>query len=79
MSTQAPEIDGNVLINDFEGAEPAAGQMRLLRITEAHDYDLIGALLPSAEKTTAFSNLIHIAPAPGFAPGFTIPNQIPAR
>jgi len=23
MSTQAPEIDGTVLINDFEGAEPA--------------------------------------------------------
>src|SRR6202046_2203839 len=49
MSTQAPEIDGTVLINDFEGAEPAPGQMRLLRITEAHDYDLIGTLLASTE------------------------------
>ncbi len=45
MPTQAPEIDGTVLINDFEGAEPASGQMRRLRITEAHDYDLIGTLL----------------------------------
>jgi ribosomal protein S12 methylthiotransferase len=76
MSTQAPEIDGTVLINDFEGAEPAPAQMRLLRITEAHDYDLIGTLLaPTDNATAAFSNLIHIAQAPGFV----IPNLIPAR
>ncbi len=49
MSTQAPEIDGTVLINDFEGGEPEPGQMRLLRITEAHDYDLIGTLLAPTE------------------------------
>jgi ribosomal protein S12 methylthiotransferase len=76
MSTQAPEIDGVVLINDFEGAEPAPGQMRLLRITEAHDYDLIGTLLTSTEPQPVQSpapGLIHIAPA------FVIPNQIPAR
>jgi ribosomal protein S12 methylthiotransferase len=77
MSTQAPEIDGTVLINDFEGAEPASGQMRLLRVTETHDYDLIGTLLASNEVDrpvgTPPSTLIHIAPA------FVIPNQIPAR
>jgi ribosomal protein S12 methylthiotransferase len=79
MSTQAPEIDGTALINDFEGAEPAPGQMRLLRITEAHDYDLIGTLLASTEtevrRSAPASDLIHIASAPGFV----IPNQIPAR
>jgi ribosomal protein S12 methylthiotransferase len=76
MSTQAPEIDGTVLINDFEGAEPAPGQMRLLHITEAHDYDLIGTLLaPTENAPTPFNNLIHIAQAPGFV----IPNLIPAR
>jgi ribosomal protein S12 methylthiotransferase len=76
MSTQAPEIDGTVLINDFAGAEPAPGQMRLLRITEAHDYDLIGTLLAPTETAPAvFSNLISIGPAPGFV----IPNLIPAR
>jgi ribosomal protein S12 methylthiotransferase len=48
MSTQAPEIDGVVLINDVEGAEPRPGQMRKLLITETHDYDIIGTLLPSA-------------------------------
>ena len=75
MSTQAPEIDGVVLINDFEGAEPAPGQMRLLRITEAHDYDLIGTLLASTEPAVPNRTpaLINIAPA------FVIPNQIPAR
>jgi ribosomal protein S12 methylthiotransferase len=45
LATQAPEIDGVCLINDFEGEAPAAGQIRRLRITEAHDYDLIGTLL----------------------------------
>jgi ribosomal protein S12 methylthiotransferase len=80
MPTQAPEIDGTVLINDFEGAEPAPGQMRLLRITEAHDYDLIGTLLASTELSSTkpappLSNLINIVPAPRFV----IPNQIPAR
>ena len=45
MSTQAPEIDGVVLINDVEGSDPQPGQMRKLRITESHDYDIIGTLL----------------------------------
>jgi ribosomal protein S12 methylthiotransferase len=75
LSTQAPEIDGVVLINDVEGAAPAPGQMRVLRITEAHDYDLIGRLLESTEPVVhaAGPALINIAPA------FVIPNQIPAR
>ncbi len=45
LSTQAPEIDGVCLINDFEGAAPKAGQLRRLRITESHDYDLVGTLV----------------------------------
>ncbi len=49
LATQAPEIDGVVLINDFEGAEPRPGQVRPLRITESHDYDLIGTLLAPCE------------------------------
>jgi hypothetical protein len=48
--------------------------MRMLRITEAHDYDLIGTLLASTEPQSAISpGLFQIAPA------FVIPNQIPAR
>ncbi len=72
LAVQAPEIDGVVLINDFEGSEPRAGQMRPLRVTESHDYDLVGTLLPLAENTSAESApdrpqlpatpLIHIQP-----------------
>jgi ribosomal protein S12 methylthiotransferase len=46
MPTQAPEIDGVSLINDVQGAPPRTGEFRRLRITEAHDYDLVGALVP---------------------------------
>jgi len=50
MPTQAPEIDGVTLINDFEGDEPRAGEIRRLRITEAHDYDVVGTLVPATER-----------------------------
>ena len=56
--TQAPEIDGTTLINDFEGAEPRPGEIRRLRITEAHDYDVVGTLLEPTEPAP------HFAPAP---------------
>jgi ribosomal protein S12 methylthiotransferase len=54
MSTQAPDIDGYILINDVEGEPPATGQLRRLIVTESHDYDLIGTLLPSTEVTPVF-------------------------
>jgi ribosomal protein S12 methylthiotransferase len=73
MSTQAPEIDGVVLINDVEGAPPQAGQMRPLRITETHDYDIIGTLLPATEGEVRVS-----APPPHLI-GITVPSQLPAR
>jgi len=44
LESQAPEIDGRVLINDFDGPEPVAGEFRWARITEAADYDLVAAL-----------------------------------
>jgi len=50
--------DGVVLINDFEGDEPRQGEIRRLRITESHDYDLVGTLLPSTGTVPQF------APAP---------------
>ena len=75
LSTQAPEIDGVVMINDFEGAEPAPGQMRVLRITEAHDYDLIGTLLAPTEAA------IELQPVPAglINISMVMPNQIPVR
>jgi ribosomal protein S12 methylthiotransferase len=51
---QAPEIDGVAWINDFEGSEPKPGQIRRLRITEAHDYDVVGTLLPSTEAAPTY-------------------------
>jgi ribosomal protein S12 methylthiotransferase len=46
METQAPDIDGCVLINDVpDGVIPAAGQMVKVEITEAHEYDLIGRIV----------------------------------
>jgi len=43
---QAQEIDGYILINDVpDDLEPQVGQIYKVRITEAHDYDLIGEII----------------------------------
>lgn len=45
METQAPDIDGCVLINDVpDGVLPALGDLVNVEITEAHEYDLIGRI-----------------------------------
>src|SRR6476659_8384381 len=50
METQAPDIDGCVLINDVpDGMLPAAGEMVNVEITEAHEYDLVGRILAADE------------------------------
>ena len=63
MPTQAPEIDGVTLINDYEGAEPRSGEIRRLLITEAHDYDVMGTLLSPTElpqTATRSTDLVSI-------------------
>ncbi|HEX8189927.1 MAG TPA: 30S ribosomal protein S12 methylthiotransferase RimO [Pyrinomonadaceae bacterium] len=46
MGTQAPEIDGCVLINDSpEGFAPEPGQFVSVEITEAQQYDLVGRIV----------------------------------
>ena len=74
---QAPEIDGLTLINDFEGEAPRRGEIRPLLITEAHDYDVLGTLLPADEKYDPRPpvGLINIQAAPTFV----VPDLIPAR
>ena len=64
LSTQAPEIDGVTLINDVEGAAPRRGEIRRLRITESHDYDVVGTLLAPTEAAPVPlpPGLVHIAP-----------------
>jgi ribosomal protein S12 methylthiotransferase len=45
METQAPDIDGCILINDVpEGVVPVAGDFVNVVITEAQDYDLVGRI-----------------------------------
>jgi ribosomal protein S12 methylthiotransferase len=44
LESQAPEIDGEVLISDIEGAEPQPGEFRWATITAAGDYDLVARL-----------------------------------
>ena len=42
----APEIDGKVFVNDYpEGATPDSGEFYRCRITAAHDYDLVAAIV----------------------------------
>ena len=46
METQAPDIDGCVLINDVpDGVLPSVGDFVQVEITEAHEHDLIGRIL----------------------------------
>jgi len=47
LATQAPEIDGVCYIADPGEAPLHAGQIRRMRITQAHDYDLTGELVDS--------------------------------
>jgi ribosomal protein S12 methylthiotransferase RimO len=46
LQGQAQEIDGYILINDMpESLEPVIGAIYQVKITEAHEYDLIGAIV----------------------------------
>src|SRR5262245_46835811 len=42
METQAPDIDGHVLINDTDDRTPVVGEFYDVEITESLEYDLIG-------------------------------------
>ena len=45
LATQAPDIDGTVYLNDGVTEDVLPGQIRPVRISEAHDYDLVGAVV----------------------------------
>ncbi len=54
LATQAPQIDGCCYIADAPGeAPPMAGEIRRLRVTSSHDYDLVGSLVDGAEARAA--------------------------
>jgi ribosomal protein S12 methylthiotransferase len=60
LSTQAPEIDGVCYISDPGEYPLNSGDMRTLRVTEAHDYDLTGELV-DAPRATSREKLLQIA------------------
>ena len=45
LRSQAPEIDGRLLINDTGGRDVGAGDIVRVRISEAHHYDLVGEIV----------------------------------
>jgi ribosomal protein S12 methylthiotransferase len=46
METQAPDIDGHVLINDTGDSRVQNGEFHYVEITESMEYDLIGRICP---------------------------------
>ena len=64
LSTQAPEIDGVCYITDPGDAPLESGQIRRMRITEAHDYDLSGDLIDTPQPLRPRSQgFVNIEPA----------------
>ena len=45
LRSQAPEIDGRLLINDTGGRDLRPGEIVRVRIEETHDYDVVGAVV----------------------------------
>jgi ribosomal protein S12 methylthiotransferase len=84
LESQAPEIDGEVLINDFEGPEPQAGEFRWATVTAAGDYDLVARLeartfaerTPSSRRAAPAPLLIQIQSSAEVTPdsGHALPN-----
>ncbi|MBX5496632.1 MAG: TRAM domain-containing protein, partial [Bryobacteraceae bacterium] len=68
LETQAPEIDGVCYISDPGESMPRPGQFRRMRITQAHDYDLVGELTDEGGAD----------PAPVATNPFPILNTVPA-
>ncbi|MGH9358146.1 MAG: 30S ribosomal protein S12 methylthiotransferase RimO [Terriglobia bacterium] len=71
LESQAPEVDGCVFLNDFEGPPPEPGQFRWATITASSDYDVVARLEAQAFaetktqlwRTTAPAGLVAIQPA----------------
>ncbi|HXP84971.1 MAG TPA: 30S ribosomal protein S12 methylthiotransferase RimO [Bryobacteraceae bacterium] len=61
LSTQAPEIDGVCYITDPGEGPLRAGEIRRMRITEAHDYELSGELVDTGIAATPLPSIM--APA----------------
>jgi ribosomal protein S12 methylthiotransferase len=45
LRSQAPEIDGRLLVNDTGGRTVEPGEIVRVKISKTHDYDVVGALV----------------------------------
>jgi len=64
LEGQAPDVDGVVLINDTSGVEIEAGRFVSVRISAAHDYDLVGEVFPGTEIIPEFeTSPLSVIPA----------------
>jgi ribosomal protein S12 methylthiotransferase len=63
MESQAPRIDGVVLINDLDGIPPESGEFRTVEITRALDYDLVGKLVQGPKTASGSASLDTSHPA----------------
>ncbi len=54
LATQAPDIDGVCYLSDLGEGPARPGQFRRMRILEAADYDLVGALVDAAPPDAPF-------------------------
>ena len=46
MATQAPEVDGQVYIENSDITNISAGDFIKVKITQAQEYDLAGVIVP---------------------------------
>ncbi|HEY5599968.1 MAG TPA: 30S ribosomal protein S12 methylthiotransferase RimO [Candidatus Manganitrophaceae bacterium] len=60
MEGQAPDVDGVTLINDTGGQTPSPGDFVSIKISAAHDHDLVGSIVES--KAPLDDETIQIAP-----------------
>ena len=54
MQTQAPDIDGHVLINDIGDVEPVPGGFYDVEITDSLEYDVIGKIVGNSGTVSNF-------------------------
>jgi len=57
LASQAPEIDGVCYVNDDGGYPLQPGEFRKLRVTQAHDYDVVGTITEPAAEPASKPNL----------------------
>ena len=55
-AAQAPDIDGVCYLEDVGDRQPVTGEIRMMRVTRAHDYDLIGDLIDAPKPRKAQTN-----------------------